>query len=44
MTDRESLDKLITFGPMPIEALRMLLTESAPSKAHTTDWRFYVGP
>ena len=44
MTDKQFHDKIITSNSMPIEALRMLLTETAPSKDYTTNWRFYIEP
>ena len=44
MTDRQFHDKIITSNSMPIEALRMLLTDTAPNKDYKTNWRFYIEP
>lgn len=44
MTDRQFHDTVLQLSNMPVDAVRMVMTGTAPSRDYKTAWKFYVEP
>jgi hypothetical protein len=44
MSDRQFHDTVLQLSNMPMDAVRMVMTNSAPTRDYKTAWKFYVEP
>jgi hypothetical protein len=44
MTDKQFHDTVLQLSNMPIDAVRMVMTNAAPGRDYKTAWKFYVDP
>jgi hypothetical protein len=44
MTDKQFHDTVLQLSNMPIDALRMIMSNQPPTRDYTTAWKFYVDP